>query len=141
MLAQGSKVLIIAGKSGHRRCELDRPAEMGDRRVDPPGPTLETGGVVIDRRAVGPVVGEERLGTVSALRVVAGLKQGKQRREQFPAAGLVRLALRPSADREHGRAGVPGERRPLDTRGYVDQCSGWGVVARSVYLKAGVPGH
>src|ERR1035441_2992430 len=105
---------------------------MGDRRVGPSGPTLEAGGVVVDRRAVGRVVGEERLGTVSTLLVVAGLEQGKQRREQLPAAGLIRLALRPSADREHGGAGVSGERRPLDTRGYVDERSGCRVLALSV---------
>src|ERR1700733_12855704 len=105
---------------------------MADRRVDPSGPTLETGGVVVDRRAVGPAVGEERLGTVSALLVVAGLKQRKQRREQLPAAGLIRFALRRSTDREYGRAGVLCERRSLDSRRYVDQRSRWRVVDRSV---------
>src|ERR1700684_180933 len=110
---------------------------MGDRGVDPSGPTLETGGVVIDRRAVGPVLGEERLGTVRALLVVAGLKQRKQGRAQLPAAGLIRFALRPTADREHGRAGVARERRSLDTRGDVDEGPRWRVLARSVELEPG----
>src|SRR5580658_1118743 len=105
---------------------------MGDRRVGPSGPTLEAGGVVVDHRAVGPAVGEERRGTVSALLVAAGFEQGKQRREQLPAAGLIRLALRASADCEHGGVGVAGERRPLDTRWYVDERSGWGVLGLTV---------
>ena len=49
---------------------------MGDRRVGPSGPTLEAGGVVVDGRAVGPVVGEERLGTVSTLLILAGPVRG-----------------------------------------------------------------
>jgi hypothetical protein len=70
---------------------------MGDRRVGPSGPTLEAGGVVVDRRAVGRVVGEERLGTVSTLLEVAGLEQGKQRREQ---PSVTRDPIVPSASPE-----------------------------------------
>ncbi len=101
---------------------LNRPAEMGDCRVAAPRSTLKAGGVVVDGRAVVRAVGQDRLGTVSAFLVVAGLKRGKQRRERLPAAGLIGFALRPSADREHVRTGGR-------------------IPALSVQFEPGVPGH
>src|ERR1700722_19327472 len=113
---------------------------MGERRLGPAGSTLEAGGVVV-HPTVGGIVGDERLGTVSTLLVVAGFKQRKQRGEQLPAGGLVGLSRRPSADRQHSRAGLTGERRPLDAGTDMDQRPSRSLVTLSVQLEPGVAGH
>src|ERR1700733_12959653 len=113
---------------------------MGDRRLRPSRPTLKASGVVVDRRAVGRIVGEQRLSTISALLVFTGIKQRKQRRKSLPAAELIRLSLRPTADRQYRRAGVSGDRRAPDTRGNKNERPRRRVLGFSVHLKDGAPG-
>src|ERR1700722_353256 len=113
---------------------------MGERRLRLSRPTLKASGVVVDRRTVGRVVSQQRLSTSSALLIVAGLKQRKQRRERLPSAELIRLPLRPAADRQHRCAGVAGDRRALDTRGHKNERTGWGVLRLSVHFEGGATG-
>lgn len=100
VLAKRRQVVIIAGELGRRRREFNGPPQMRESHVDPTRSTLEAGDVVV-HRGVGWVIGDQRLGTVSTLVVVAGFEQWNQRCEQLPAAGLVRLPRRPAAEGKH----------------------------------------
>src|SRR5215211_2028773 len=112
--AERVEVAVLGGPLAHFGARGERLAQVPDRRVVPAGERLDAGEVV-ERGAVAGVrveaLADQRLGALP----VAGFVMRHRAEAPLPRRHLVALA-RLATDREHGGAGLLGDRVPLRRR-------------------------